>query len=233
MSILLVHEMGHFIASRRRHIVTSWPYFLPAPNLLGTFGAVIKSKSPFYNRRDLVEVGAAGPIAGWVVALGWLIFGLTQSRWIPAGLVVPGEWAFGLEGESLLMRAAVQALVGAPAPGHFFKLSEGAFAGWVGLLVTAMNLLPIGQFDGGHVLYGLFRRAQHVLGMIGLAALLVLGYFSPFWWLFGAFGLLFGVKHPPTLDDDRPLSPTARRMGIAAIVIMALSFTPMPFPSPF
>lgn len=233
ISILLVHEMGHFLASRRRHIITSWPYFLPAPNLLGTFGAIIKSKSPFYNRRDLIEVGAAGPIAGWIVAFGWLIYGLSQSNWLPVGQATAGQWAFGLDGESILMRLAVHALVGAPVPDHFLQLTEGAFAGWVGLLVTAINLLPIGQLDGGHVLYGLFRRTQHALGFFGLLTLLVLGYFSPIWWLFGAFGLIFGVKHPPTLDDERPLSPVARWMGIAAITIMILSFTPMPFPSPF
>lgn len=233
MSILLVHEMGHFIAGRRRNIITSWPYFIPAPNIIGTFGAIIRSRSPFWNRRDLIEVGAAGPIAGWIVAVGWLLYGLSQSIYLPAELIPLGELSFTLEGESLLMRTATLAIIG-PAPAeHFYLLTEAAFAGWVGLLVTAINLLPMGQLDGGHILYGLVRRRQHLLGRITLMALIFLGFFSITWWLFAALGLFFGVKHPPTLQDSRPPSTAAFAMGLVAIGIMILSFTPIPFPSPF
>ena len=103
MSILLIHEMGHFIASRRRDIITSWPYFIPAPSFIGTFGAVIKSKSPFWNRRDLLEVGAAGPIAGWIIALIWLLYGLTQSTFFDPQDSHNSRTAYGsviLDGES-------------------------------------------------------------------------------------------------------------------------------------
>ncbi len=230
MSILFVHEMGHFIASRRRNIVTSWPYFIPAPNIIGTFGAIIKSKSPFFNRRDLIEVGAAGPIAGWIVALFWLIYGISQSGYFPPEVFVQSRaMAFSLEGESLLMRLATLGILGPAPAGHFLRLTEGAFAGWVGLLVTAINMLPIGQLDGGHVLYGLFRRVQHKLGLVGLAALLALGFLSPMWWLFAGVGLVFGIKHPPTLQDEKEPSVAARVMGYAALVILVLSFTPVPF----
>lgn len=233
ISILLVHEMGHFIAGRRRNIITSWPYFIPAPNIIGTFGAIIRSRSPFWNRRDLIEVGAAGPIAGWIVAVGWLLYGLSQSVCLPPELIPPGELAFTLEGESLLMRAATLTIIGAAPAGQFYLLTEAAFAGWVGLLVTAINLLPMGQLDGGHILYGLVRRRQYLLGRITLIALVFLGFFSLMWWLFAALGLFFGVKHPPTLQDSRPPSTAALAMGLVAIGIMILSFTPIPFQSPF
>ena len=229
MSILLVHEMGHFVASRRRNIVTSWPYFIPAPNLIGSFGAVIKSKSPFWNRRDLIEVGAAGPIAGWIVAIAWLLYGLSQSQAIAPSSIVPGDIPFSLTGESILMRLGSLLFMGPLPDGFSYRLTEAAFAGWVGLLVTAINLLPIGQLDGGHIVYGLLRHRQQVLGRIAMVALFVLGFQSMMWWLFAAFGLLFGVTHPPTLDDSRPPGRPATVMGIAALVILFLSFTPAPF----
>lgn len=230
ISILFVHEMGHFIAGRRRQIITSWPYFIPAPNFIGTFGAIIKSKSPFWNRRDLIEVGAAGPIAGWVVAIGWLIYGLAHSTIVsPETVTNTGDLAFSLEGESILMRLAALSIIGPASTGQFYLLSEGAFAGWVGLLVTAINLLPIGQLDGGHILYGLFRTKQKILAMVAMVALLLLGFQSPMWWFFAGFGLIFGIKHPPTLNDGRPLSRAALIMALSAILIMVLSFTPVPF----
>ncbi|MCM2273005.1 MAG: site-2 protease family protein [candidate division Zixibacteria bacterium] len=229
ISILFVHEMGHFVAGRRRNIVTSWPYFIPAPTLIGTFGAVIKSKSPFWNRRDLIEVGAAGPIAGWIVALIWLAVGLAQSRMVPTSQIPIGELAFSLDGESILMRLLVPLLVGDPMNGWSFILSEGAFAGWVGMLVTAINLLPIGQLDGGHITYGLVRERQKTLGWVATALLIALGFQSSSWWVFAAFGLVFGVAHPPTMQDERVPSRISQVMGVAALIILILSFTPVPF----
>ncbi len=233
MSILIIHEMGHFLASRRRMIVTSWPYFIPAPNILGTLGAVIKSKSPFWNRRDLIEVGAAGPIAGWIVAIGWLVYGLSQSVQLPVYELPFNQMAFSLTGESLTMRGMILWLIGSPLEGHAYLLTEAAFAGWVGLLVTALNMLPIGQFDGGHILYGLGRSLQHRLGRITLVALVFLGFLWPAWWLFGLLGLIFGVKHPPTIFDDKPLPRHAVIMGVAALVILVVSFPPMPVELPW
>ncbi len=230
ISILFVHEMGHFMAGRRRQIITSWPFFIPAPNIIGTFGAIIKSKSPFWNRRDLIEVGASGPIAGWILAIGWLIYGLTQSTIVsPESTISTGDMVFALEGESILMRLATLTIIGPAPEGQFYLLSEAAFAGWVGLLVTAINLLPIGQLDGGHIVYGLFRWKQRILATVSMVALLALGFQSPMWWFFAAFGLFFGVKHPPTLNDERPISKGALLMAITSILIMALSFTPVPF----
>lgn len=229
ISILLIHEMGHFITSRKCNIITSWPYFIPAPSIIGTFGAVIKSKSPFYNRQDLIAVGAAGPIAGWVVALFWLIYGLSNSVILPIDAFDFKDMAFSMEGESILMRFATWLLIGTAPEGFFFKLTEAAFAGWVGLLVTAINMLPIGQLDGGHILYGLFRKRQHTLGIIAMAGLVILGYYAPMWWVFGALGLIFGIKHPQTLDDTISPNKTVKIMGIISIIILILSFTPIPF----
>ena len=229
MSILFIHEMGHYLASRRRHIVTSWPYFIPAPNLIGTFGAIIKSKSPFWNRRDLIEVGAAGPIAGWVVAIGWLVYGLSQSSILPAAEIPPDMLAFSMDGESFLIHFMVPILIGNAPPGSFYVFTEAAFAGWVGLLITAINLLPIGQLDGGHILYGLLRRKQAVLGKMAMVGLVVMGFQSTLWWVFAAFGLIFGVSHPPTLNDGIKPSPVALFLGVVSILILLLSFTPVPF----
>lgn len=227
ISILFVHEMGHFLASRRRNIVTSWPYFIPAPNFIGSFGAIIKSKSPFWNRRDLIEVGAAGPIAGWVVALVWLWYGLSQSVIMPLTQVGPLE-GFFLTGESILMKVFTLGVLGSAPEGYVYKLTEAAFAGWVGLLVTAINLLPIGQLDGGHILYGLARKRQHFLGYIAVGVLIVLGFQSMMWWFFAALAMIFGVKHPPTLNDNKKPGGTATGLGIIALVILILSIAPRP-----
>lgn len=229
ISILFVHEMGHFVASRRRNIVTSWPYFIPAPNIIGTFGAIIKSKSPFWNRRDLIEVGSAGPIAGWIVAVIWLAYGLTQSQYLPPESFPTGEMAFSLYGESILMKLLTLGFIGPAPEGYAYFLNEAAFAGWVGMLVTAINMLPIGQLDGGHIIYGLVQRRQHLLGYLALGALLVLGMQSFIWWFFAIFGIIFGVKHPPTLNDNKKPGGMATGMGIIALIILVISFTPIPF----
>lgn len=229
ISILLVHEMGHFVASRRRGIITSWPYFIPAPNFIGTFGAVIKSKSPFWNRRDLIEVGAAGPIAGWIMALVWLVYGLSHSVVLTPDAPELSRWVFSLDGESILIHWLVPILIAPGTPGQSYIFAEAAFAGWVGLLVTALNMLPIGQLDGGHVVYGLVRKRQALLGWLATGILLVLGFQSPMWWVFAAIGLIMGVPHPPTLNDNKPPSRTSRILGWVALVILLLSFTPVPF----
>lgn len=232
ISILLVHEMGHYVAGRRRGIVTTWPFFIPAPTLIGTFGAVIRQKTPFWNRRDLLEVGAAGPIAGWIVAVAFLTYGLTQSSILPQSGLTPYDMPFSMHGESVLMRVLTALIVGPEHTGYAFVLSEYAFAGWVGLLVTAINLLPIGQLDGGHVLYGLLGRRQHTFGWIAVVGLLLLGFESPSWWFFAVLAFIFGMKHPPTVDDRRPPGRVALAMGVVSLVILLLSFTPIPFQTP-
>lgn len=225
ISILFVHEMGHYIASRRRDIITSWPYFIPAPNIIGTFGAIIKSKSPFWNRRDLIEVGAWGPIAGWVVAVGWICYGLFHAELVP----ITAPEGSGVLGEPIIFQMLSYLIIGSDFQDYSIFLPEAAFAGWVGMLVTAINMLPIGQLDGGHVVYGLYKKKQHLVGYISMGFLIVLGYFSPIWWVFAFFGLMFGIKHPPTLNDSKKLNSSERLLGIIALIIFVISFTPVPF----
>ena len=225
ISILFVHEMGHYIASRRRHIITSWPYFIPAPNIIGTFGAIIKSKSPFWNRRDLIEVGAWGPIAGWIVALSWTIYGITTATIEP--LIDPLET--GILGEPIIFKILSYLLIQTNSEHFAIIINEAIFAGWVGMLVTAINMLPIGQLDGGHVVYGLIKKRQHIIAFIAMGGLLILGFESPLWWMFAIMGIVFGVKHPPTLNDSVKLSRTAIILAVSSLIIMILSFTPIPF----
>nr|MBN2276846.1 site-2 protease family protein [candidate division Zixibacteria bacterium] len=224
ISILLFHEFGHYLAGRRRGVLMSLPYFLPAPNIAGTFGAVIKSRSPITNRRDLIEVGATGPIAGFVVSVLVLAIGFYNS-----GLIyVPSPEGLGI-GDSLLTRFLAWAIYGPIPENYYIQLTPAIFAGWVGLLVTMLNLLPLGQLDGGHIIYGLFGRRQHQFSKLFFAALILMGIWWPGWWFFGVLVFLFGIKHPPTINDEMVLPRHARIMGYAAIFIFIISFIPVPF----
>ncbi|SYZ72441.1 putative Metalloprotease [Candidatus Zixiibacteriota bacterium] len=222
--ILLFHEFGHYLVGRRRGVLMSLPYFIPAPNIVGTFGAVIKSRSPFTNRRDLIEVGAAGPIAGFVIATIVLTIGLWHAK------IIPVEMDHSMRlGDSLLIKILAQLVRGGLPQGYDFAFSPAIFAGWVGLLVTMLNLLPIGQLDGGHILYGMVGKYQGIVAKIFLIFMLVLGFKWPGWWIFGAFVFIFGLRHPPTFNDALPPSPTAKLMGYASLVIFIISFIPVPF----
>ncbi len=224
MAILLFHEFGHYLAGKRRGVLMSLPYFIPAPNFVGTFGAIIKSRSPFTNRRDLIEVGAAGPIAGFVVSVVALSIGLYNSE------IVKAEIEGGMIlGDSLLLKFLAWLIIGPIPEGYDFYLSQAAFAGWVGLLVTMINLLPLGQLDGGHIIYGLIGRRQRSISKIFIVFMIVLGFWWQGWWFFGLLVFLFGINHPPTLNDRLQISPASRAMGLAAVVIFIICFIPVPF----
>ena len=224
ISILLFHEFGHYLAGKRRGVLMSLPYFIPAPNIAGTFGAIIKSRSPITNRRDLIEIGSAGPIAGFVISVIALSVGLYGSD------IIPAEAAAGFTlGDSLLIRFLSWVIVGPLPDGYTYLLSPAAFAGWVGLLVTMLNLLPLGQLDGGHIIYGLFGRKQHRVSKLFIAVMIALGFWWPGWWFFGALVFLFGINHPPTLDESIKPTRPARILGVAAIIIFIISFIPVPF----
>ncbi len=223
IAILLFHEFGHYFAGRRRGVNMSLPYFIPAPNIVGTFGAIIKSKSPFLNRRDLIEVGAMGPIAGFVVAILVLMYGLQSSPMVQGSM----EGAIIL-GDSLLLKFLSWLIIGPLPAGYDYSLSPAAWAGWVGLLVTMLNLLPIGQLDGGHIIYGLAGRFQHKVAKVFLIFMAILGFNWYGWWFFGVMAFIFGINHPRTLDDEAKLPLHAKIMGYAAIAIFVLSFMPVP-----
>lgn len=251
LSILLIHEFGHYIAAKIHRVDASLPYFIPMPvlNPFGTMGAVIAMRGRIRSRNALLDIGASGPIAGLVVALPVLAYGLATSP--VRAIEGPGS----LEGQSLLYLAMKRALLGPIPDGYDVFLSPVAFAGWTGLFVTALNLLPVGQLDGGHIAYSLFGPRQNRYGaIVHYGLLLFFGYnlvkfvgpvvlagawdglglavSNSLFWLFW-FGLLFLVRrigakdHPPT--DPGELSPGRRLIAIASLFLFVLLFMPTPW----
>jgi membrane-associated protease RseP (regulator of RpoE activity) len=226
MVILLGHEMGHYLTCRYYGIDATLPYFIPFPTLVGTMGAFIRIKSPFQNRAELLEVGIAGPIVGFVLAIPALIVALANSKFIEVG--PPGS-TVGL-GEPLIFKA-VAALMGvAPPPGMDINLHPVGIAAWFGFFATALNLLPVGQLDGGHVCYALFGRRHRYASQALLFILIPLGLFYWQGWLLWATVLLMiGLRHPVTLDDSIPLNKRHLWLGWIGLAMFVLCFTPMPF----
>ena len=233
MSILLAHELGHYFVSRLHGVPASLPYFIPLPipdflgNVLGTLGAVIRMKAPIGNRRAMLDIGSAGPLIGLVVALPVLIIGLSLSQVEP----LPVNQVYSMEGNSLLYLLLKYFMFGQWLPGDGVDvfIHPVAFAGWAGLLVTSLNLIPAGQLDGGHVLYSILgERAQQLTWpiIIVLAALGLLAW--PGWFIWAGLVYLFGRGHPGPLDRVTKLD--ARRKLVAGLVLAAfiLTFTPVP-----
>jgi len=223
--ILLGHEMGHYLTCRRYGIAATLPYFIPAPTLIGTLGAFIRIKSPITRKKHLFDIGIAGPLAGFLLSLPALVYGLSQSKVIPA---MPRDEAI-VFGEPLLLRFISGILFrDAPAGSDLF-LHPVAFAGWVGILVTAFNLFPIGQLDGGHVSYAFLGQRSKSLAKILLVVFLVMGVlFWVGWIVWALIILLLGMKHPRVFDEQERLSASRRVLGLAAVIIFALSFSPAP-----
>ncbi|MEK6606615.1 MAG: site-2 protease family protein [Myxococcota bacterium] len=252
LSILVAHEMGHFVVARRRGVAASLPFFIPLPfGPIGTLGAIIRM--PLVRSRDaLVDIGAAGPLAGLAMAIPILAFGLAQSD---VGPIRPGGW---VEGNSLLYFGLKFAIFGEALPGggRDVFIGEIAFGGWVGLLVTMINLIPIGQLDGGHIAYGWFgaehdrasRLLHRALVPLGLGVLLYVarearaadadapwayGLQASMNWFVWALMLTVmrrlggGVWHPPA--GEEPLSAGRRRLCIFVLVVFLLIFIPIPF----
>ena len=240
LGVLTAHEFGHYFAARKWGVRASLPYFIPLPyfSFLGTLGAVIKIRSPIPNNRALLDIGAAGPLAGLVIALAACMIGLPQSTLVQERYF---HWEPIQLGAPLIFRGLSALFLPGVVPDQMVLLSPVAFAGWVGLFITAFNLFPVGQLDGGHIVYALFGRRHRLIGRLTFAALLGLGLFnilSPLWgglqgspvWLALAFLLLFlGRDHPSTRDPGTPLDPRRRRLGYLCLVVFALCFTPVPF----
>lgn len=225
LSILAVHEMGHYAAAKRHKVEVTPPYFLPAPSFIGTFGAFIKIKSPVPHRNALLDIGASGPIAGALVALPVLLIGLHLSA------VRPSAGLSGIPlGESLLFRAASHLVLGEIPQGHDVVLHPVAFAGWIGLLVTALNLLPSGQLDGGHIAYALFGGAYTKVARAIPFVLLPMGFLWGGWVLWSAMLFVLGTAHPRPVHDEVPLTRGRRLVGILAAALFLVSFTPNPVP---
>jgi membrane-associated protease RseP (regulator of RpoE activity) len=224
LAILFVHEMGHYLAARRCGVDVTLPYFIPAPTFLGTFGAFIRIRARMTNRSALLEIGAAGPIAGFLVAVPAAWIGVLTSRVAP---VSGGEGWVEL-GDSLLLSAIVHWVHGPLPPGQELFLSPVGLAAWAGILVTALNLLPLGQLDGGHIAYALFGRRGQWIGLMTIASMLVLSRFWPGWIIWCILPLVFGFRHPPPIDPERPLGTRHFVLGTVALFVLVLCFTPVP-----
>ena len=228
LAILGVHEFGHYFTARAYGASVSLPYFIPAPPpfLFGTLGAIIRMRSPARDKNSLFDIAAAGPLAGLVVALPALWIGL---GWSKVGAVVSGgSVTFG---DSLLMRFMTWLSFGPLPPGHDVFVHPVALAGWVGLFVTALNLFPVGQLDGGRIAYALFGARHRQISIATFLGLLALGAVTGAGnWFVWAFMLLFvmGFQHQPPLDDLSPLSPGRYAVGVLCLLLLILLIPPVP-----
>lgn len=228
LGILGVHEFGHYFVARRYRLDVSLPYFIPFPNMLtGTMGAVIRIESPFASRKALYDVGIAGPLAGLAVALPVVILGLRGAEIVPLDLA-PGQCVM-IFGEPLLFQGLAYLLAGPRPPGTDLAMSPLVMAGWWGLLVTALNLLPISQLDGGHISYAIFGRFHRVVAwtVYILAVLLALTR-SPGYLPLLLLVLLMRIDHPPALNDLTPVGPGRRVLGILTLLSLFVLATPSP-----
>jgi membrane-associated protease RseP (regulator of RpoE activity) len=252
VAILFCHEMGHYLVARRHGVRATLPYFIPVPFGAGTLGAVIRMRSQLPSRRAALDIAAAGPIAGLLVAVPLLLWGLAHSEVVAAagpavgsalaspfallrallrgGPILAGEPSAQFFGDSLLTVAAARLVHGVLPPGTDLALHPVAFAAWLGLLVTTLNLMPLGQLDGGHVLYALVgRRLAHAGSRVASAGLLLAGLFLSWnwlvWWLVTRFAI--GLRHPPSVLEE-PLDPARGAVAILCLVLFALTFVPVP-----
>lgn len=229
MSILFVHEMGHYVTSKYYRVKTTLPYFIPgpwAPFGIGTFGAFIRMRSPILRKNALLDIGAAGPIAGFVVSIFAVGVGLYSSKIVE---IQEGNALLRL-GDPLMFTLLAHFLGKVPPAGYDVALSSVAFAGWFGFFVTSMNLLPIGQLDGGHIAYALLGRKQRFLSIGMVIALVILGATGwPGWYIWAILISFLGLHHPPTMDEDVPLDLKHQLIGWGSIVLFIVTFMPVPF----
>jgi membrane-associated protease RseP (regulator of RpoE activity) len=230
LSILVTHELAHYIAAKRHGVPASLPLFIPGlPVLVGTFGAIIRVRGAILERKALFDIGISGPLAGFVVALSALIVGLRWSS-VEAGV---GPGSPFLVGRSMLVDAVVALVMGDLPAGSSVNLHPIAEAAWFGLFVTCLNLIPIGQLDGGHVAYALWGERQRTIAFASLPILLTLGYLGWHGWLLwvGMAGLL-GFSHPAIPRPDAELGPVRLWLGHATVLLFLLIFPPFPIMSP-
>ncbi len=227
LAILGVHEFGHYFTARHYRAAVSLPYFIPAPPplfIFGTLGAIIRMRSQPRDRNSLFDIAAAGPLAGLAVAVPALIVGLAWSTIRP---VQPGMLLFG---DSLLWRLFVHLRFGAVPDGMMVFTHPIADAAWTGFLVTALNLFPVGQLDGGRIAYALFGRYHRTVGIVTMVATLLLGLvtMSPNWFVWVLVFFLIGFRHSPPLDDLTPLTSGRRAVGLLCLLLFVLLVPPIP-----
>jgi membrane-associated protease RseP (regulator of RpoE activity) len=228
IGILLAHELGHYFTCRYYRIDASYPYFLPAPTIIGTFGAFIRIRSPIINRKALFDVGFSGPLVGFIVAVPVLAYGVYISKIVP-GIQSSAAVVFG---SPPLMKFFLELFHPGIRESNIL-LSPIALAAWVGLLVTAINLLPVGQLDGGHIVYSVTSRYHRLISPLFGIGLLIMGvaYWHD-WVVFALLLLLLGFRHPPLIDVWTPLDAKRRAWAVFALIMFFLCFTPTPLSIP-
>ncbi len=225
LSILLFHELAHYFTTKFHKASSTLPYFIPAPTFLGTLGAVIKMKSPFPHKSALFDVGIAGPLASFTLSIVASTFGLLIS---PVVDTVP-EAGIHL-GDSIIFSVIGRLVKRSIPEGYDVVLNPIAFAGWIGFFVTAMNLIPVGQLDGGHIAYSLFGKWHRLVARIAVLVLLGFGFFWAGWFIWSAFIIAFvGLRHPPPVDKVTPVNKKRKLLGILALFILIITFVPVPF----
>ena len=225
MVILLSHEAAHYIASKKHRVVATLPYFIPAPSVFGTLGAFIRMKSPITTKNALMDIGASGPIAGFVMSVLACAVGLSLSRVMPVVQVTDGF----MFGPSLLFYGMARLILGNIPPDYGVSMNPIAFAGWIGFFVTSLNLIPVGQLDGGHIAYALLGERHAKISKILIGVLFVMGIVLYEGWLIWAVLLIvLGFRHPPIVYSDIPLDRRRRIVGWIALAIFIATFTPVP-----
>lgn len=222
LTILLAHEMGHYLTCRRYSVDATLPYFSPSPTLLGTFGAFILIRSAIVRRRDLFDIGISGPIAGFVLLLPFLFAGVWMSQ-IKVTAVTDGAFVFGTP---LLLRA-VEYMRFPGVPPANVNLHPMAMAAWAGLLATAINLLPVGQLDGGHIFYAVLGEHGHrVVSLLLISLLVVFGFLYWPWWVWAV--VLFFVRRHPLVYDQETLGSGRKSLALAALLLLTISISVVP-----
>jgi membrane-associated protease RseP (regulator of RpoE activity) len=231
LAILGIHEFGHYALGRRHGMAITLPYFIPVPPvppfLLGTLGALIRLRGPVRDRRALFDMAVAGPLAGLLVAVPIYALGIHLSTVQP----VPPDFSGVQFGDAVLPKLIERLVVGPLPPGHDIFLHPVGVAGWFGFFVTALNLIPAGQLDGGHIVYALFGRRHAQVSQLAVAGLVAIGLaFGSVNWLVWAVLIvaLMGFRHTPTMDDITALDPGRRALGLAALALLVLLVPPVP-----
>lgn len=228
MGILLSHELGHYLMAKKHGMNVTLPYFIPAPPypfFIGTFGAFIKMRSPARDRKMLLDIGAAGPLTGVAVSIPFLIYGFQHSEL----KMIQGQAGINL-GSSLLLWFMNWFISGPIPEGYDILIHPVGFAGWIGLLVTSLNLIPVGQLDGGHVAYALLGEWQNKISRFVFLGLIGLGFLGwPGWFFWGFILLMMGFRHPPPLEWWVPLDRKRKVLGWVTIIVFLLTFIPVPF----
>jgi membrane-associated protease RseP (regulator of RpoE activity) len=225
LGILLGHELGHFLTCQHYKIDATLPYFIPAPTLIGTMGAFIRIRSPITKKQQLFDIGIAGPLTSFVLSLPAIVLGLFLSKAVPS---LPEDESL-LFGDPLIFKFVGSIVFRGTPEGFDIVPHPIAFAGWVGVLVTALNLFPVGQLDGGHVTYALLGKKSLKLAPYIIGIFILLGiFFWIGWFIWAALIYFLGLKHPRIFDEETPLSPSRRLLSALTLIIFIVSFTPEP-----